>query len=182
MVLAATAGLCETIKCYHPRLEKSIDVFCQYDNGGGLSLAERCEDLDMQHYTKTSELVNVQGLIGSEAGNLPVVLIRVMGRKQRDISFCVKSFPSDPPDPIMTQVVFKGEKASSWTPGQLDFMPKLLIGQRLLKLHPIPLSVEEIPTGFSTTWPGLCVYRSQFSGRLLFGGHLAMVPPPTLGN
>ena len=179
VVLAATAGLCETIKCYHPRLKKSIDVFCQYDSGGGLSLAERCEELDLQRYHKTSELVNVQGLIGSEAGNLPVVLIRVMGKKQRDISFCVKSFPSDPPDPIMTQVVFQGEKAPSWTPGQLNYMPKLLIGQRLLKLHPIPLPEEEIPIGFSNTWPGLCVYRSQFSGRLLFGGHLAMAPPPS---
>ena len=179
VILEATAGLCEILKCFHPGLKKYVDVFCQYDGGGGLSLAQGAEHLDMQPQAGLSELVSLQGLLAQEAGRLPVIVVRVQGHTQRlDISFCVKSFPSEAPDPLMTQIVFKEERAQVVSKEKLREMPKLLFGQRLLKLHPAPLSDDEVPQSFAETWPGVQVYRSKVTGNLLYGGHLAMAAPP----
>ena len=179
VILEATAGLCEILKCFHPGLGKYVNVFCQYDGGGGLSLAHGASELDMQPQAKMSELVHLHGLIAQEAGRLPVIVVRVQGQaKYLDISFCEKPFPYVAPDPLMTQIVFKGERAKTLSGQDLDKLPKLLFGQRLLKLHPFPLPDEDIPQSFAETWPGVQVYRSRISGSLLYGGHLAMASPP----
>ena len=57
---------------------------------------------------QSCESVVLSGLDGHSQGNLPVFLIRLKSLEgPMDVSFCSKSFPTEPPDPQMTQILFK---------------------------------------------------------------------------
>ena len=178
VMLETTLGLCEVIECYHPGQKKYVKAYAQYDSGGSLSLVEKGEGLDLNQTEQVSEAVVLSGLDGQSQGHLPIFLIRMKSiRGPLDVSFCSKSFPTEPPDPQITQILFKGETLKIPSEEELRSMPKLLIGQRLMRLHPEPIPDSQIPPSFAAAWPGIQPFRSRVTGGLLFSGHLALAGP-----
>ena len=51
-------------------------------------------------------------------------------------------------------------------------MPKILLGVRAARLLPVTLQEDLIPPAFRRKWPGLEVFISKFTGKLVFAGML----------
>ena len=51
-------------------------------------------------------------------------------------------------------------------------MPKILLGTRAALLLPEALPENSVPPAFRRKWPGLAVFKSRMTGRLVFAGML----------
>ena len=90
------------------------------------------------------------------------------------IELCVSQFPWEKPKEELTDI-----ELPNYPPivvpsyAEMRNMPKILLGIRTALLLPEPVAEKLIPATFRKNWPGLAVFKSKLTGKLLFAGMLS---------
>ena len=94
--------------------------------------------------------------------------------KDVTLELCVSDFPWEKPRKEIREIKFKGYPRTL-VPFQEEIqnMPKILLGVRAALLLPRTLPEELVPPAFWRKWPGLEVFKSKMTGRLIFAGMLS---------
>ena len=126
--------------------------------------------------TKTIKLACVNGK--SEV-NYDVMRVKIKTPDSSiQMELCLSNFPWEKQSNVLQQIKFKGFKTGKRPDDSaLESMPKLLLGIRAAKLLPIPLTENQVPREFREKFPGLEVFQSKLTGKLMFAGMLDRAGP-----
>ena len=180
--------LIESIKILGPdgTVHKSVVL---YDSAGGLSLLqEGLGYLDNFRTTNYSENLKVETLINFEMAQYPVRNINLICESTTPTPGSAKipvqvvslllhecNFPITSPGPVLSslKVKIKGEK-NCLVPSPSDVLqlPTIVLGTHDLAWHPSILPVSVIPANIQKLHPGLQVFKSALTGKIILGGSI----------
>ena len=141
----------------------------QYDCAGGLCLIQ-----DGLHLILLSQPEPATSLNATAQAQFKVVTIKLRSLTGSvNMELCVSKFPWEKPKKEIREKKIKGyPKVLVPSSAEIDNMPKILLGVRALRFLPVALQEDLVPTAFRKKWPGLKVFTSKLTGKLLFAGML----------
>ena len=174
ILLDHTTPLSEVVEIWDPTIESYTKSLVQYDCAGGLCLIQDGSQFNLKAEPEPAASAEIQCINGTVTKHYDMVTVKLRyPGKDVVLELCMNEFPWEQPRQEIREVRFKGyPKARIPSEDEVHNMPKLLLGTRAALLLPESLPEDSVPPAFRRKWPGLAVFKSRLTGRLVFAGML----------
>ena len=174
ILLDNSSPLSKIVKVWDPVCQSYIPSLVKYDSGGGLCYIQDGEHLNLLSAVQKTETIELACVNGKSEVSYDVIIVDIKTPDSSiQMELCLSDFPWEKPSNVLKQIKFKGFKTGKCPDDSaLEEMPKLLLGIRAAKLLPVPLTEDQVPREFREKFPGLDVFQSKLTGKLMFAGML----------